>query len=91
MSEDDIARLREKVRIEPDNPISKAELGKLLLSLQRYAEAESLFRDCTRLRPGHAEYHALLGRVLSALGRQHEAEEAFVKALEREPNIRIPC
>lgn len=86
MSEDDIARLREKVRIEPDNPISKAELGKLLLSLQRYAEAESLFRDCTRLRPGHAEYHALLGRVLSALGRQHEAEEAFVKALEREPD-----
>jgi tetratricopeptide (TPR) repeat protein len=85
MSEDDIARLREKVRIEPDNPIPKAELGKLLLSLQRYAEAESLFRDCTRLRPGQAEYHALLGRVLSALGRRPEAGEAFGKAVQREP------
>ena len=74
--------LREKVRTEPDNPIPKAELGKHLLRLQRYAEAESLFRDCTRLRSGHAEYHALLGHVLSALGRQREAEEAFGKALQ---------
>ena len=85
MSEDDIARLREKVRIEPDNPDPKAELGKRLLTLQRYAEAESLFRDCTRLRSGHAEYHALLGQVLSALGRQPEAGEAFGEAVQREP------
>ena len=85
LREDDIAGLREKVRIEPDNPAPKAELGKLLLRLQRYAEGEGLFQDCTRLQPDHAEYHALLGRVLSALGRQPEAEEAFVKALQSEP------
>jgi Flp pilus assembly protein TadD len=85
MTKDEIARLRELIRLEPANAACRAELGTVLFRQEQYADAESLFRDCVRLEPGNPAYYVLLGRVLSALGRHSDGEAAFGKAVQCEP------
>jgi Flp pilus assembly protein TadD len=81
----EIARLRDGIRLEPVNPARRAKLGEVLLRLGQYADAEILFRDCTRLDPDTTAYRESLGRALSALGRLADAEAAFSMAVQCEP------
>ena len=83
---EEIARLREALRLEPVNPARRAMLGEVLLRLGQYADAEALFRDCIRLEQDNPAHHDRLGRTLSAMGRLTEAETAFGMAVQCQPD-----
>ncbi|MBU9261401.1 tetratricopeptide repeat-containing glycosyltransferase family protein [Burkholderia multivorans] len=61
-------------------------LGALLVSQQRYADAEAVLRrQLESVEPLRASHHHRLGKLLEMLGRFSEAEQAFGQALLLEP------
>lgn len=75
--------MRQAARCAPDDAETFANLGSLLLDLQRPVEAEAQLRHALALRDD-AEYWNTLGISLS--GRVHEAQQAFQRALALRPD-----
>src|SRR5204862_5983987 len=79
--------LEQERRVVGDDPQVLAEIGRCLIGLQRYRDAEPLLR---RALDGldDANAHYLYGVVLDRLGRLSEAVAEFQRALERTPTHR---
>jgi hypothetical protein len=56
------------------------DLGRILLELSRFSEAEQCLVEARRLEPSRGEVHLLLGRVLAEQNRLGDAEEEYRKA-----------
>jgi anaphase-promoting complex subunit 6 len=56
-------------------------LAHALRKLQRYDEAEQLYRRAISLNPSHASSHSALGFTLQLQGRSQEAAECYHTAL----------
>jgi Flp pilus assembly protein TadD len=82
----DIEALREAVRLNPADPLPRADLGRALAAAGRHAEAAGEFRQAVRLDPAHPAYRADLGRALAAAGRHAEAEAEFREAVRLGPD-----
>lgn len=61
-------------------------LGSLLGQRERYAEAETVFRECIERYPASAVARQLLGHALHKQGRLAEAETTYRAALALTPN-----
>jgi tetratricopeptide (TPR) repeat protein len=74
-------------RVVGDDPQLLAEIGRCLLGLQRYRDAEPILRRAVD-QLDDANAHYLYGVVLDRLGRLAEAAAEFERALERNPTHR---
>jgi tetratricopeptide (TPR) repeat protein len=79
--------LERERRLAGDDPPVLADIGRNLIGLQRYREAEPILR---RALDGldDANAHYLYGVVMDRLGRLPEAVAEFQRALERNPTHR---
>lgn len=70
-----LRRLREGVRVAPDDPLPRCELGKALEWSQQWTEARTQLEKCVRLNPDSPEGHFRLARVYRRLGLTTLASE----------------
>ena len=70
----------------PDHAASSEVLGSLLMSAQRFADAETRLRDAVRLDPQSVKANYQLGLLLARTGRKEEADRqlALSKTLRQE-------
>ena len=61
--------------------------GRVLLQLNRPAEARGQVEEAARLAPSSGDVQATRGAVLDALGQVQDAYEAFIHALELSPEV----
>jgi len=66
--EEILRRLHESVRIAPNEPIARCQLGKALDLSQRWPAARTQLEACVRLKPAWPEGHYRLARVYRHLG-----------------------
>jgi tetratricopeptide (TPR) repeat protein len=84
-SADAVADYEEALRLVPDLPEWRLELGKALMGIQRYAEAESAFTALVDLDPPPAGVFAWRAEARFAQGRYEEAARDYVEALKERP------
>jgi tetratricopeptide (TPR) repeat protein len=61
--DEDERTLREAIKINPNDAEAHRRLGSLLISLERYKEAEEELRQAIRLKPDYAEAEILLNKL----------------------------
>ena len=74
------------VQTQPGRFEAQANLGSLLLAVDRFGEAEAHLRRALALRPGQVPLHVALGQSCAAQGRAADAEACFVRALALAPD-----
>jgi len=82
--------LRRHLSLSPDSVNGLAQLGMVLLCLERYAEAVGPLERCLQLKPDFAEAHFNLGFALARSGRGQQAMDAFRQAIRFSPNFLDP-
>jgi tetratricopeptide (TPR) repeat protein len=70
-----LRRLRAAVRLAPDEPVARCQLGKALEWSQVWQEARTQLEKCVRLNPESPEGHYRLARVYRRLGLTALASE----------------
>jgi tetratricopeptide (TPR) repeat protein len=68
----------------PQDPLGYFEAGRLLVSLQRYAEAETLLRQTLAIRPSRTDGWTELGNALALQQKYAEALNCFGTALKQD-------
>jgi Flp pilus assembly protein TadD len=63
-----LSRLRTAVRLAPDEPIARCNLGKALEQGHNWAGARTQMEQCARLQPDSPEAHYRLARIYRNLG-----------------------
>ena len=81
-----IAHYRELVRNEPDYARAHNNLGYVLLSVGRPAEAVPPLRRAVELEPDNANMHHNLGLALIQADRAHDAAETLQRAVLLQPD-----
>jgi tetratricopeptide (TPR) repeat protein len=84
-----IARFREALEINPNDPQVHNNLGTTLMELGRLDEAVAEHRLAIRFAPGYAEAYGNLGAALQKLGRLEEAADAYRNALDIKPGLAV--
>jgi polyferredoxin len=83
---DATARLREGLRLQPENAAAEGELGALLLEQRDLGGAIEHLRAATRLQPDNADAHHNLAVTLHSAGRTEEAMTEIDAALRLTPD-----
>ena len=65
---------------------ARTELGRLLMKLGRYIEAETVLREAFKIDPNHIQSRTELGRLFMKLGRDTEAETVLREIIQIHPN-----
>ena len=60
---------------------ARTELGRLLMKLGRYIEAETVLREAFKIDPNHIQSRTELGRLLMKLGKHDDAETVLKEIL----------
>ena len=82
---DAVANLQKAVSLEPDNALTRLNLGTALY-MQRDADgALTQYRAATRLSPSLAKAHFGIGVILETRNQDREAIEAFTAAVTSDP------
>ena len=89
--DNELRRLREALRLRPDDARLHHALGGMLHASRRPLEALSSYDDALRLHPGYVEAYNDRGVALQALGRDEEALASFNAALALRPNFPEAC
>ncbi len=76
--------------LEPRSKALEHNLGKFLLEMGRYDEAEKHFRASLSMAPDFGDALADLGATLSALGRYQEAIDYLKRAVRLTPPSTVP-
>jgi predicted Zn-dependent protease len=63
-----LRRLQQAVRIAPQEPVARCQLGKAFEWSQQWQEARAQLEKCVRLEPDSPEGHYRLARVYRRLG-----------------------
>lgn len=74
------------LQVNPNAPAAHFNLGLVLTSLQRHADAIESYRHVLRIKPDFAEAHSALGNALAALDRAEEASACYRRALSIDPD-----
>lgn len=77
--------VQQALAVEPDSVSAHFVWGRLLEGMQRYGEAEAVYRHVTCLDSGHAKAYTNLGCMLHLQGRLDEAITCYRRALQLEP------
>jgi len=80
------ALARHRLEKYPDDLQAHIELGALMLSRLRAADAVPVLENAVQLDPNQAEAHNLLGSALAIVGRAAEAMDQFRRALALQPD-----
>jgi tetratricopeptide (TPR) repeat protein len=80
-----LSHVEEAVRLKPDSPSARYNLGTALAAQNRHEAAILQFTEAVRLDPNLAYAHNSLGVSLHALGRTDQAIARFRRAIEIEP------
>jgi tetratricopeptide (TPR) repeat protein len=83
--EEAIRRVRESIRIRPDYPVARFNLGAILYRAGRVEESFSAFRDAAALDPRYADAWFGQGMARRAQGRTEEALPPLLEALRLDP------
>lgn len=78
------------LRIEPNSPVARNNVGNLLMRDGRVVEATAHYRAAVAAKPAYAEAHDNLGVALAASGRPGEAIDEYRRALAIEPSSSGP-
>jgi tetratricopeptide (TPR) repeat protein len=70
-----LRRLQQAVRIAPQEPVARCQLGKAFDWSKQWQEARAQLEKCVRLEPDSTESHYRLARVYRRLGLSSLAEE----------------
>jgi tetratricopeptide (TPR) repeat protein len=76
-----VGHFTEAVRIDPQKPRVRYNLGRALAEQHRFEEAIERYREAIRLEPGLRDAHLLLGVALEELGRTQQAIPCYERAL----------
>jgi predicted Zn-dependent protease len=77
MRDDRLHALRDFVRSDPDDHLSRFMLGKELLDRDMAAEAVPQLEAAIQLNPNHTASWRVLGQALDAAGRPEDAKQIF--------------
>jgi len=75
---------RGALRIQPDSARWAVGLGRSLIGLEQWTEAEAALARALAAEPGASDVHALLGEAQARAGREEAALESFRRALDDE-------
>ena len=78
--------LYQAARLAPEDAPTHSNLGNVLRSLGRPAEAAAAFREALRLAPNHAETIGNLGNAMNDLGQWEEAEACYRESIRLNPD-----
>jgi tetratricopeptide (TPR) repeat protein len=78
--------LRRELAIQPNDPLSYPQLGRIATSEHKYHEAEIDLQLATTLNPKNADNFFDLGELYVAMQRPADAEKALRKAIENTPD-----
>src|SRR5205823_1139806 len=76
------------IRLDPGSVESYYNYGVLLLTAEKYPEAESAFRKTIEIDPFYAGAHNNLGYLFERQGKSSEAMAEYRKAIENKPSDR---
>ncbi len=79
--QDQVARFRELLDLDPNDPLNWVGLGRCLVRLGRATEAVHALRRAIELDPGDVLAHRDLGHFLLDTGHSNEAAEIFARAI----------
>ncbi len=80
-----ISRLEEALKIAPDRPDLRAQIGMLYAKDQKLDEAVNALRRSIEIDDGNVDNYVTLGRVLGYQQQIDESIKLYGKALERDP------
>jgi superkiller protein 3 len=80
-----VEHFAQTVRVRPDSPAARYNLGNALFRQGRHAEAIESLRAALALRPDYALAHDGLGVALYAQGKIAEATEHYRRAVQLDP------
>jgi tetratricopeptide (TPR) repeat protein len=80
--------LRQAVRLRPEDPTFRQQLGLALMQIKRLPEAEEHLLEAARLEPDNPAHLVALGRVYRAGRLYRKAREAFQRAQRIDPSSR---
>jgi Flp pilus assembly protein TadD len=81
-----VASYQEAIRLAPDFPEARNNLGVALYASRRGDEAVAVLRRAIALKPDYAEAHNNLGNALRERGEFDEAEVCYRRALQLKPD-----
>lgn len=83
---------KESLKKDPEQPVAATEYGRLLITRNAFASADTIFKDLTNKYPDNPEYLYQRGRALKQLEKKKDttseakerlkSEEAFSKAVQ---------
>jgi tetratricopeptide (TPR) repeat protein len=76
---------KQRIALDPYNPTARISLGGVFLTLKRYSEAESAFREAVSLKPDYANGYFNLGVALREQKNYPQAYASFQKSLSLLP------
>lgn len=81
-----VAAYREAIRLDPRDPVTRNNLGAVLLDLGQPAEAISALEEALRLKPIYADARNNLGAAFEKAGRLPDAQRAYRTATMIDPD-----
>ena len=76
---------RQAVRVSPDQPVARLDLGLTLYDRGAYGESIAQLEKAVMLKPGYAEAYSALGAAWEGAGDTARAETAFQESLTLQP------
>ena len=76
---------RQAVRVSPDHPVVRLDLGLTLLDRGAYGESIEQISEAVKLKPDYAEGYSALGAALEGAGDTARAETAYRESLTLQP------
>ncbi len=78
--------LRKELAIQPNDPLSYSQLGRIAVSQHKLQDAEMDLQLASTLNPQNPDNFVLLGQVYTEMHRPLEAENALRKAIAETPD-----
>ena len=78
-------KIREAVRMNPDDALALINLGNVLDEQGKKEEAEKTYRNAIALEPGNARAHYNLAILLSESGHKDESVKEFTDVIQLDP------
>lgn len=75
------AEFREELKLYPNDPLSRHQLGYITLTEKKYAEAETQLTKAQELDPDNPDIALLLGQLYTETNRLPEAEQSLRKCI----------
>lgn len=86
LDEREVQRLEARAKEDPRDAAARAELGRLYMDAERFAEAVPWLEEASKLKPADLHVRSHLAITYLNLGRSEQAVAAFEENLSIDPN-----